>query len=544
MSMLRLISSDSEASSSPTSVHSRAGLSSPSRANARSDSSSPEPGVSDFWHLDSTASDDSNDPNASNTSDDASSGFGRFVCHSGGSDSDSDSSEDDPVALLQAAMKRQARTAKARAASLVARTTRKLAKLANLRPPEHPAESFREAVQATSSLNLAGQNSTGARGRRLRLLVSFLKGWCSAVVTFFNSFTHGHSNGEEANSSNNEHARLHHTITTSIVDDTNMKLSNIVLPEWKLSRTVAVMNNIQTFIAAYSSSKQLQHKVFSVHTPPVCLPKSDKSTLYQEVASRLMLFLGSLSSRFECLGLANVAIKARIQGLCICQDSLATNVAVLKYFRTRLFQKHQDNIGSERTDDQCVYPMLGVYCVIHQLALARKVILNSFGGFYSSIVRLGHLFETSTFRSQFRRALMAVLLDLYQYVPVSEKPAQWRDWQKRRNEICSIVSDTSGRFNKKRIQLFRELATFDNGNPEGERVVHWCTGDCCGGHGSQTHDEMSKRAFFEISKYYAILFSFGFPVPLAYRWVHAHRALQYVRAACKMFSKSCFSWGI
>ncbi|CAK9005748.1 unnamed protein product [Durusdinium trenchii] len=167
--------------------------------------------------------------------------------------------------------------------------------------------------------------------------------------------------------------------------------------------------------------------------------------------------------------------------------------------------------------------MLGVYCVIHQLALARKVILNSFGGFYSSIVRLGHLFETSTFRSQFRRALMAVLLDLYQYVPVSEKPAQWRDWQKRRNEICSIVSDTSGRFNKKRIQLFRELATFDNGNPEGERVVHWCTGDCCGGHGSQTHDEMSKRAFFEISKYYAILFSFGFPVPLAYRWVHAHR---------------------
>lgn len=86
-----------------------------------------------------------------------------------GSERSESKSETEKQSELLARMKRQARTLKARTASLIARSTRRLSKNADLKPPEHPAHAFKDDLKVSSILNQPGQNSTYPRSRRLRL---------------------------------------------------------------------------------------------------------------------------------------------------------------------------------------------------------------------------------------------------------------------------------------------------------------------------------------------------------------------------------------
>ena len=417
--------------------------------------------------------------------------------------------------------KRASRTAKARGAATVARVTRRLAKNANLKPPQHRAERFRSDIQEDSGLNAPGQSDKVHRHRRLRLLVSYMKAWCVGIVAFFQGF-------------HDLRPRVHHTIVSAIVDDTNMKLATSVLPQWILSRTVAVMNIIQSLIVCHDDplkdsqgpSFPTKTKTFQIHTPLVCLPRSDKDTLATEFMSRLILFLGRVSARFEKFGLvANFACNVPIQALTVCMDALVTNIAVVKLMRVALVQKH---MARSAQLPNTIFPFLQVSCLVHQLALSRKILLNGFPHFYSSIVRLSHLFEIGTFRLQFRKAMLAVIYDSFRYVAVLQRPEEFSQWRERRNEICSVLLTSSSRYNRKRIQLHRALMAFDNGDPETDSIQHFCTGECCPG---RDHAAKAQHALLQTCKFFTLLFGFGYPVPLAYRWVHAHRALQFAREA-------------
>lgn len=125
-------------------------------------------------------------------------------------------------------LQNSARTFKARSAALVANARRRLARSALLKVPEHRAEAFRNDVKHDAALHRPGQNSSYPRSRRLRLLVSFLKAWSAALVQFFNQFS------GEANSDSSK-MTVHHSLTTSIIDDTNMRLSTVApdVSAWK-----------------------------------------------------------------------------------------------------------------------------------------------------------------------------------------------------------------------------------------------------------------------------------------------------------------------
>lgn len=412
----------------------------------------------------------------------------------------------------QAAMRR-ARTAKARAAAITAKAQRRLASNAVLQFPDHPANIYREDIKADNTLIQPGAN----RARRCRLLCSYLQAWGPALT---------HAVGRRRRSS-----RISHTLTTSVIDDCNMRLSSVVpgVSHWKMSRIVSIMNNCQCFILGYvdpttattDKPAAVCHDHFQIHTAPAILPKTDRSSLCAEFLSRLFVFLGSVGSRFADWKIPVDLVKdVRIQGVSLSFDSLATNIAVLKQLRLAVWKQHQE-FGHET-----ICPLFSVCCNIHQLALARKPILQGFSNFYTSILRLSHLFEVHSFRVHFRSALLHVLVNSFTYVAVAERPSEHRSWQDYRKQCCSVLTDQQTGYNKKRLELHLELMKWDNSDVESDCVIHYCTGDCCKG---LTHESKQQFARLQICRLYLLLFSFGFPVPLQYRWLHVHRALRYCR---------------
>lgn len=292
------------------------------------------------------------------------------------------------------------------------------------------------------------------------------------------------------------------------------------------------MNAVQSFTVCYScdddaepqaSAAQCHHKFFTVHTPMVVLGKADQETLFAEFTSRLLVRLGVVGQRFQNFGTAAAMTKdVPIQLTTLCFDSLVTNVATLKKLRIEVHKKHE-NDGHHQ-----IFPVLAVKCLVHQLSLSRKCLLFGFESFWSSVVRLAHLMEVSSFRTPFRRAMLAVISQHFQYVPVAELPPSCQQRRERRNQLIGLIADKSSRHNKKRLDLHLALARFDNGCPDSEKFCHYCcgTGDCCTG---GNHRAKSRFALIQMAKYYTLLFSYGYPVPLAYRWVHAARALQFIK---------------
>lgn len=437
------------------------------------------------WLQDAASSDRSEDTsNPSGSSETESSSSSRFQCQSGSSSdsgSSSHSSSDDCAELreMQARERRQARTAKARAAAISAKATRRLARQAVLALPEHPAGQYRDDVKSNNSLIQGWSNQR----RRVRLLMSYLKAWALAMV----------------NVATQTGDRISHVLTTCVCDDTNMRLSSGVpdLPQWKMSRVISVMNLVQNVIIYQGSGSK--YKGYSVHTPLSCLAKSDKVGLGAEFCSRLFLFLGKLSRRFQLLNMpGDLMSNVQIQALCLCFDSLVTNLAVLKQFRLAVCDHHRNLKTSASANDEGagesphldkIFPLIHFCCAIHQLALARKPLLHGFPQFWSAITRLTHLFEVHSFRVHFRAALVEVICNGFRYIPVCSLPEESAEWRQFRQESCGIITDQNTGYNKKRVELHQQLGTYDNGDIESQHFTHYCIGNCCSG---DTHAEKAK----------------------------------------------------
>lgn len=398
---------------------------------------------------------------------------------------------------------RHQRTAKARKTRIRSAATRKLSKNAVLERP-HPADRFKHDLHGDSEIHQPGQHSSVPRLRRLRLIVSYLKSWCAAVRQYFQSST------------------VDHSLVIAIVDDTNMRLSEVPSgsERWRIGRVVNVMNTIQKLVVSRRNETdrtKRENKTFNVITPLVVLPKADTETVAAEFQSRLLAFLGFVASRYHDLIPETLLQNVPIQGTVVMFDSLKVNVSMLKHLRQAVHEKH---VASDPSDGS-MHPLFATFCLLHQLALARTPILRAFSGFWSSVVRLSHLFENSSFRLQFRHSMVQVICDSFSFVAVPEIPGEASAWKHKR---VSLVKYTDG--SMKRISLHTDLMKWDNGDMDSTEMVHFCLGHCCRG---STQASKSWFALLQLTKYYTLLFGFGFPVPLLYRWTHAKRASQFVK---------------
>ena len=140
---------------------------------------------------------------------------------------------------------------------------------------------------------------------------------------------------------------------------------------------------------------------------------------------------------------------------------------MLKELRLAVCQKQEQDGHSK------VYPLIAFCCTIHQLALARKPLLIGFPQFWSSIVRLSHLFEVHSFRIHLRTALLDVICQSFRYIQVCQLPAEAGQWLRYRKKCIGVITDQQTGFNKKRLELHLQLMRYDNGNIENSGFTHF-----------------------------------------------------------------------
>ena len=430
-------------------------------------------------------------------------------------ESESSSSSSSVPSAVRKLLRKQKQTQNARKARVRNATARRLAKHAVVDLP-HRAEAFKSDLQGSSDINKPGTKQLLWRFRRIRLLVSYLKAWCQAVASFFCQH------------------EVSHVVLAGIVDDSNIRLAeapSTEAPTWRVSRVTAVMNCCQHLLVSYRENPGQggntgqeddtgwSLKFFTVQTPMTALPKSDRDTLSIHLMGRLLFFLGKVSRAFQSIGLpADLTLQARLQGVILVFDSLKTNIAMMKQFREVVHQHHNEDVAVKGNN---FHPLLPVCCLLHQLALARTPMLLGMSGYWSTVVRLAHLFENNSFRNHFRVALLRILCKNFICIQVAEMPNESCEWRAERARMYRYTHESN-----KRIQQHNNLSKFDNGNPTAPSVVHYCQGRCCRG---VCQADKEKYALAQICKFYILLFSFGFPVPLTYRWVHSQRALQYMK---------------
>lgn len=448
------------------------------------------------------------DPCAANelsaTSSSSSSTTSSGSSHDSHDSESSDSGQANRFARALAALNRRRRTEKARVAALVARKKRQLEpKPAVL---EHPAARYKPDLQPRPEINKPGNFTTALHRRRLRVIFSWFKAWISKLVHFLQ--------GPGISSS--------HFFTVNIVDDSNFVLSQLVdgAPNWRKARVVSVMNMVQTVVIPWTDDNECQrYQTYLVHTPMVCLPKTDAWRLGIELRSWLICFLGKIAPRFHGWGIGeNSFAHIKIQGSLFCWDSLKTNIAILKQLR---YMTHLHHLQSGH---DTLHPVLANKCLLHQCALLRKPSLYHFAGFWSSIVRLSHLFEVSSFRQYFKSALIRTICQHFRVVHCSTLPPEAKEWRQSRNTLCGFVSNDPS-YSTQRRSLHWQLLQYDNGDPNSLEWCHFCNGQCCTG---TSNEEKEFFALCQVCRLNCLLFSFGFPVPLLYRWTHCHKALMYV----------------
>lgn len=192
-----------------------------------------------------------------------------------------------------------------------------------------------------------------------------------------------------------------------VLDDTSTCLRN---PGDFTSTIYTVMNTVQAVHIQYSNG---QCNSFAVPTPFMVLQSQKTEDLHTAYTSQLLLSSMGLVQAVKAVEMAlqhpaEGSVEQLLQTASStwkCQvmvgDALPTNDAVFKYER--------DLLAAAGTAQQSRRLCLRMKCQLHQLCLVRKPAVLSVEKFWSTLVRLAHLFEQNSFKRQFALALVQVL---------------------------------------------------------------------------------------------------------------------------------------
>ena len=273
------------------------------------------------------------------------------------------------------------------------------------------------------------------------------------------------------------------------------------------------MNNLQEHIVLSESANAVW---FGLHQPIAALERADTACLYSEFMSWVLAFAGYVGWRLQVWGIPPDLFKhVRRQTMCFVGDAIKVNDSVFKYFT--------QTIKSGPTPEQGKHLALQIRCGIHQVGLTRRNIALGYEGYWSSLVRLGHLFEGFSFRTPFAASMSMLIQSSFEYVEVSKMPEEATSWNAAKIAALQLHLDTHMGLGKgsmsSRMKGLLRLLEVDNGNAESTVFVHYCKGCCPGGR---------QEACTKMISCYLDVFS-HMPVPLLYRWKHGAVCNSYIQ---------------
>lgn len=297
---------------------------------------------------------------------------------------------------------------------------------------------------------------------------------------------------------------IHHVLSCTTFDDTDICLS--YTRDERRSK-IPIMNCLQDCHIRYDNNKCLS--IF-VPQPFMVLFGGTAQSLYDRWRSWLLFGFDDFGHIFKQWGtLLRLFRVIPILVHVLTTDALKAN--------TSLFRKVGDDIVAKNS--QNILPLLAAIqflCVIHQLALARKEACLCVPGYWSSVVRLSHLFESHAWRAKFRNAVSLVIASDFKVFYVAELPQEVQGWMEIRRVMYNLPGSSHAR-KKHELDSVELIISLDNGNPYSTTFMVYTT------------EKLTESQIFQklVSAYWS-RFAQGYTKPLLYRWKHADKAQRYL----------------
>ena len=459
--------------------------------------------LSDFWGAVSSHDEDSSDSN--------------------GSESPQRASDDNADSEELARLKRRQRTEKARVASLLSRQRRKLEEKHGEEAAADPVATFQRTFLASGQARKNWWNPFES-GIGVDTLDKTAGGRSRAVFTYFLNMVHALRSLFLGNESA-EPQPISHLLNINIHDDTNIKLAS----SHRSSRSVRpVLSNIQHQILIRSGMQDSDLPVwFLVHQPLIVLQRATARQLCNQFLAWSLHFAGQIGQRLKAWGVPHHLLKHVGRSThVVVSDALAANDALFANLAKTIHYKSLEgpDIALEKTDALAVQ----LHCMIHQVSLTRRAMVLGFDGFWSSLVRLGHLFESHSFRTRFQASMARVIHESFRFVLCGSEglPPEAATWRELKIQGLRLHSDhghagLKGSAISKRMRCLLQHMEKDSGNPKDPLIIHWCSGQSCCPGGEQEALACMTSSFAKLFDHVC--------VPLLYRWKHAPQACNFVR---------------
>ena len=319
-----------------------------------------------------------------------------------GADPEPEQEEEQPSELES--LKRQARTQKARAALALKRSEQKVEKAiqkANeAQQPQCDASAYARRLQEdflspsavrTLQRSLVSCDSHDPKRRaareRSRCVWSLLQTLCRSVVSFLVP---------------QSGSTVQHVFNTCVADDTNTTLKAVGS---KRNAVYTVMNTTQTASARFHDGSW---NCFFLPTPLQVLNSTKADTLHASFRSWLLVTADGCGGRWQGLGIPAEALDPiPWRTMVMIGDSLKANDSCWKTERAFLQASWRDSKAKLASSGHAIG--FRVRCANHQIGLVRKPAVLAVPKYWSTLVRLGHLFETMSFRRSVAAGIVGLI---------------------------------------------------------------------------------------------------------------------------------------
>ena len=301
-----------------------------------------------------------------------------------------------------------------------------------------------------------------------------------------------------------------HTICSHTVDDCSIKMRG---PDAMSNTTIyTVMNSIDSVHVIYDHKDSTTCSSVQLPTPLLVVEGADASGIDACSMATSLLTSGGVGWILKQWGINRVA--SNFKTFLFMGDSLKANAAAFSRECHRLQLKRQTNPDFQH------HMALRLRCSVHTVSLIRKPIVLLIPHFWTTLVRLAHLYEGLTFRKQMASSLTSIICQSFVCIQSKEVPEDFAAWRKDAESIRKHYWS----FSVRKREALTNILEFLNGDLRQFAVVHHCQFDSCGNPCCRDAKESLNKALRLIVPWFAG----GFQVPLLYRFKHYDQAAGFI----------------